>query len=67
MSIPVEKLSEAAINAAVNLKTCVEAALPADISIYNVSVHLLTDDFSSVALHKQPQNMQILQPIISEC
>jgi hypothetical protein len=67
MRLPVEKFSQAATISSVNLKLCVEAALPTNASIHDLPVHLLTDDFSSVPLHLQPQNTSVLEPIISEC
>ncbi|KAH9988507.1 hypothetical protein BJV77DRAFT_964401 [Russula vinacea] len=39
------------------------------VTLYNVDdipVHRLTDDFSSLALQRQPQNVGVLQPLISE-
>ncbi|KAI9444417.1 hypothetical protein BJY52DRAFT_1194328 [Lactarius psammicola] len=67
VSLPLEKFREAAALSTTRLKNCVEAALPAGISIYDIPVHRLTDDFSSVAIHKQPQNAVILQPLASRC
>jgi len=66
ISLPVKIFSEAASVSANNLKSCIEAALPANVSTYDIPVHRLTDDFSSGALHRQPQNVDILQPLISE-
>jgi hypothetical protein len=67
MRLPVEKFSQAATISSVNLKSCVEAALPANVSIHDLPVRLLTDDFSSIPLHLQPQNTSVLEPIISVC
>jgi hypothetical protein len=66
ISLALQKFCQAASLSANNLKCCVEAALPAGISIYDIPVNQLTDNFSSAAIHKQPQNVAILQPFISQ-
>jgi len=47
-------------------KACIEAALPSDVSVYDIPIDHITDDFSSSALHRQPLNVDLLQPLISE-
>lgn len=65
VSLALQKFREAASLSTNHFKSCVEAALPAGISIYDIPVDRLTDDLASVAIHKQPQNVTLLQPLIS--
>lgn len=66
VSLALEKFCEAASLSTYNLKCCLEDALPAGVSVYDIPVNNLTDDFSSIAIHKQPHNLAILQPFISQ-
>ena len=66
VSLDLGKFYEAASLFTYNLKCCLEDALPAGVSVYNIAVNNVTDDFSSIAIHKQPDNLAILQPIISQ-
>ena len=66
VSLALQKFREAASLSTNNLKSCVEAALPSGVSIYDIPVNRLTDDFSSVAIHKQPQHAILLQPLVSK-
>lgn len=66
VSLALETFCEAASLSTYNLKCCLEAALPAGVSVYDIPVDNLTDDFSSIAIHKQNHNVAILQPFISQ-
>ena len=63
VSLDLGKFYEAASLSTYNLKCCLEDALPAGVSVYNIAVNNVTDDFSSIAIHKQPDNLAILRPI----
>ena len=64
--LPVQKFCEAASLSIVDLKSRIEAALPPGVRVYEIPVHRLRDDFSSVAIHHQAQNTPLLEPLISE-
>jgi hypothetical protein len=66
VNLPIQRFSEAASISTNDFKSCVEAALLANVSIYDMPVHHLRDDFSSVAIHNQCQNTRLLQPLISK-
>lgn len=51
MRLFVEKFFQITTISLVNLKSCIKAALPAKVLIYNLSVYLLIDDFSSIPLY----------------
>lgn len=66
VSLPLQTFREAASLSSNDFKTHVEAALPTGVLIYDIQINGLTDDFASGAIHQQPQNAALLQPLISE-
>jgi hypothetical protein len=64
INLALSKFREAARSSTNDFKACIEAALPSGVSVYDIPTDRITDDFSSSALHRQPQNVDLLQPLI---
>lgn len=65
--LPLIKFGEAALLSTRDLQSCVEAVLPQSLSVYDIPVELITDDFSPMGLHKQLRNAECLRSISSKC
>lgn len=66
MILPLHKMALVALESTVCLNNKIKAILPPEFSISDFPLHLLADDFSQNALHKQPQNAGCLEPILAE-
>ncbi|KAH9038103.1 hypothetical protein EDB85DRAFT_2142108 [Lactarius pseudohatsudake] len=62
--LPLTKICTVVRRATTDFILKVEAALPPGVTIKGLPLHLLSDDFSSTPLHKQPANSEILQPLL---
>lgn len=67
ITLPLTKICATVHQATVRLVAHIEAALPPGITMTELPLHLLTDDFSAVPLHSQPANSLILHPIYADC
>lgn len=66
VSLALQKVCEVVSLTTNSLKSCIEATLPSGVLIHDILVNCLMDDFSSVVIHKQPQNALILQLLVSQ-
>ncbi|KAH8977087.1 hypothetical protein EDB83DRAFT_2642345 [Lactarius deliciosus] len=62
--LPLTKICTVVHRATTDFVSKVEAALLPGATIKGFPLHLLSDDFSSTPLHKQPANSEILQPLL---
>lgn len=65
VGLALHKFCEAAHLSTINFQSALEAVLPVGLPIHKIPVHHLKDNFSSVSIHNQPQNVVFLQPLIS--